>query len=339
MVRSYLSDRKQRTIIGSAVSSVVDVNIGLPQGSVLAPILFTIYINDIKKCLRHCKIRLFADDALVTISETNAYDAMLKMQEDLDSLYRWLCIRKLKLNVDKTKFMIICKNRSSTGNNHLSNIGLRIKNDELQKVDKIKYLGVLIDESLTFGEHINYLENKIARKIGFMYRTCKHISQRHKLLVYQAIIEPHFIYCPTILLLANDTQIKKLQIQQNKAMRLILKCSPRTPKITMLNSLNWLSIKQSISFFTLKFIHNVKLGMLPKYLSNRIQLNNETHNYATRSCNNIRLPRVRTEFAKKTLEYIGYKMYNELPTAIKDCENIDKFKEKLFLYCKTLNVQ
>lgn len=336
--RSYLSNRKQRTVIGDAVSSVVDVNIGLPQGSVLAPILFIIYINDIKTCLRNCKISLFADDALVSISDKNVDCAVLKIQEDLNNLYKWLCSRKLKLNIDKTKYMIFHKNHNVVNHNTLSHSSLKIKTNAIERVDQMKYLGVIIDEKLSFGEHMNHLEKKIAQKIGFMYRTCKHISQHHKILVYRSIIEPHFIYCPTILLLTNDTLINKLQIQQNKAMRLILKCSYRTSKSIMLPMLNWLSIKQLICYYTLKFIHYITQGMLPNYLSDRMRYNHEIHSYGTRSSRNLRLPKVRTEFAKKTLEYVGYKMYNELPTEIKDCENIVKFKEKLFLYCKNLNM-
>lgn len=98
---SFLTNRKQRTVIGEELSKDLPVDIGLPQGSVLAPILFNIYINDVLSSIRYCKIRLFADDALLTISEDDLDTATDKMQNDLDSLYVWLCKNKLMLNVKR----------------------------------------------------------------------------------------------------------------------------------------------------------------------------------------------------------------------------------------------
>ena len=108
---SYLSDRQQQVIVSDTVSTKIDVNIGLPQGTVLAPLLFILYINDIKSCLKHTKIILFADDALLMIKDRNLENAIRKMQEHIDNLCIWLCGNKLKLNISKTKFMILTRNR------------------------------------------------------------------------------------------------------------------------------------------------------------------------------------------------------------------------------------
>ena len=326
--RSFLTDRKQCTIIGSSKSEDILVELGLPQGSVLAPILFNIYINDIVKALRYSKIKLFADDALITISGSNEKDIFEKLQQDLDSLYKWLCINKLKINIEKTKYMII------TRKNNFEAFSLTINNTILERVESIMYLGIHIDNKLNFNDHIDYTISKIAKQIGFLKRSCKFLSKKYKILVYKSIIEPHFIYCPTVFFIMKDSQIAKLQILQNKVMRFILRKPFDTHIKDMLNSLNWLNIKQLIYFHTMKFIFKIINGLLPDYLRSQIQYNFETHNRNLRNNNKFKLPMYRTESEKNNLFYKGLKCFNELPENIVN-NNFVKFKSMLFNYCKT----
>ena len=326
--KSFLTNRKQRTVIGSAISNEVDVNIGLPQGSVLAPILFNIYINDIKKVLNFSTIKLFADDALITISGSDIVDINQKLQQDLDSLFKWLCINKLKINIEKTKYMIISRKTN------IEDIELKINNQIKQKVKSIVYLGIQIDEKLDFNDHIEYTIRKIAKQIGFLKRSCKYLSKKYKIMVYKSIIEPLFIYCPTVFFIMKDSQIAKLQVLQNKAMRFILVKPFDTHIREMLESLNWLNIKQLIYFHTMKFIYKVINGQLPDYLKNLIKYNFEAHNRNLRNNNDFKLPHFRTESDKNNLFYKGLKCFNELPNEIKN-NNFVRFKKMLFNFCKT----
>lgn len=331
--RSYLTGRKQRTIIGNAMSNEIDVNIGLPQGSVLAAILFTIYINDINKCMKFSRIRLFADDALLTISCYTLDEAISKIQTDLNLIYQWLCQNKLKTNVEKTKWMLITKKSIS-----INNITLKISNTDIHRVNQIKYLGIIIDDKLKFDEHLKYIDAKLSTKIGFMYRSCRGINRKYKIMVYRSTIEPHFMYCPTILYTLPNSQISKLQKKQNKAMRFVLKREYDTPIQELLDSLNWLSVKQLTIFHTMKFIHNAKLGNMPNYLNDRMRYNREIHRYETRNMNSYHLPIVRTESDKRNIFYEGIKEYNELPNIIKNCNNFVNFKKLLFTHCRALPI-
>lgn len=145
-------------MINTAISEELEVPIGLPQGSVLAPILFLIYINDIVNAVEGCEIRLFADDALIMISENNINVAISKMQMALNNLYTWLCGNRLKLNINKTKYMIITRRNFND-----LNVELKINNESIQRVDSIKYLGIIIDNKLKFEEHIKYTVAKVAK--------------------------------------------------------------------------------------------------------------------------------------------------------------------------------
>lgn len=148
------------------------------------------------------------------------------------------------------------------------------------------------------------------------------------------MIEPHFIYCPTILFTFTDTQISNLQKKQNKAMRFILRKRYDTPILEMLRELNWLSVKQLVTYYTLKFIHNIKLGNLPGYLSNRMIYNSEIHNYQTRNRNNFHVPIARNELDRRSLYCRGVRAYNELPVHLKNCESPEIFKKLLYEYSK-----
>ena len=158
----------------------------------------------------------------------------------------------------------------------------------------MKYLGI-IDRKLKWDDHIDYTESNIARKIEFMFRSCKYVNKRHKLTIYRSIIGPYFVYSLTILFTLNNAQMWTFHIQQNKIMRIIVNNGYDTPVAEMIGSLDWLNVKQLITYHTLKFISKLRLGQLPSYLYERIQYNFKVHDYNTNR-NNMRLPRMKKCF-------------------------------------------
>ena len=138
----------------------------------------------------------------------------------------------------------------------------------------------------------------------------------------------------SMLFLLNATQMDKLQKLQNRTRCIILNKKFDTNIRSMLNELNWLNVRQIVTFHTLKFIHNMKLGKCSEYLNGKLQRNSEIHNYDTRTKNNYRLPYIRTTRDINCLEYNGIRKYNELPSRIKDCKNMILFKKLLTEYCK-----
>lgn len=326
---NYLSERYQCTNFNNNVSDWKENNLGVPQGSVLGVLLFILYINDIESCLEHCEVNLFADDTLLTISSSNIEDSISKINSDLSKLSEWLKMNKLKLNLSKTKYMVIGTK------NIIVDTPITIDSIQIERVKQFKYLGIVLDEKLTFSEHMNSVIKKLSGKISYMYRVNKKLTKRAKLTVYNSMILPHFQYCSTILFLGNEGDLNQLQIQQNKVMRIVLNCSRETSVASMLDDLKWLNVRQLINYNVLFLIYKITKDLMPVYLSENITYIRDYHNINLRSRDNIKLPSYTKTISQNNIYYKGVKMYNEMPMDIKQ-NNINKFKKLLKIYVKTL---
>ena len=325
---NYLCDRTQRTIFNDFTSDPIRNTLGVPQGSVLGPILFIMYINDMRRVLRFCDINLFADDTVLFIAAKNLEEAILHLNKDLRSLSGWLKFKQLKLNTNKTKFMIISRNRVN------ENVSVEIDGETIDRVSEIKYLGVIIDDKLKFNVHIDNVIKKIAKKYGILCRLKKELNTFSKIHLYKSIISPHLDFCTSILFLANETQISRLQRLQNKIMRLILRCNRYTSSSLMLDALQWLSVKQRIVFLTMVFIFKVANGLLPRYLCDRIVRGSDIHRYNTRNAGEIRTPHFLTSASQNSLFFKGINVYNSMPRHIRRTATLSEFKRLCISHVK-----
>lgn len=325
---SFLKDRMQCTAINGLTSSKIETNVGLPQGSILSAILFIIYINDMPDVLDNVYINLFADDTLLYIYGENLLEMATEMNRNLQKLSNWLVVNKLKLNVAKTKWMAInTRNEPST-----DGVSLQMDGGVLENVKLMKYLGVVLDNKLNMKEHVKYVGKKVARKIYLFGRLAKFFTLTTKVNVYKTIIQPHFDYCATVLLCANNEDVEKLQKLQNKALRIILKCKRRTRVIEMLHRLDhWKikSIQKSIIIVAMKLIFKLRNNMAPDYLSSLIKLNNQVHTRNLRNANDFRLPKFSKSCSQKMMLYNGLKWFNNLPDQIKEERSWSVFKNRI----------
>jgi hypothetical protein len=151
--------------------------------------------------------------------------------------------------------------------------------------------------------------------------------------VYMAVIAPHIEYCSTIVYILNEEKINKLQVLQNRAMRVILGCDRRTRIATMLEALPWImTVKQRLNYNALVFIFRTKMGLLPDYLTNRIQYAGQVHGYSLRNPNRFRLPKYSKRMSQNSLFYKGLKTYDEMDNEIKNETNLNSFKRKCKIY-------
>ena len=172
---NYLSGRMQKVKYDEFVSTPSSINVGIPQGSILGPLLFILYINDIATLFSNCYYHLFADDTVIYITEESGESLVSRMNEVLKEVTEWLEVNKLKLNVSKTKSMIVGKQIFKY---EIEQQGLEFRacGEVIEVVMEIKYLGVIIDDKLKFSSHINYVCKKIAKKIGVLKTVSWYLS-------------------------------------------------------------------------------------------------------------------------------------------------------------------
>lgn len=301
------------------------ITTGVPQGSILGPLLFIMYMNDLSQSLSYSNVNMYADDTAIYVSCSNISILTLRLQTDLISVSQWLDINKLSLHVGKTSSMLVCSRQKRS---HLTNgLMLSLQGSDILQTDSCKYLGVDIDQNLTFDNHVNSIMCKIRRSLGVLKRTCQYIPLQSRITMYNTIVLPHFDYCSTVWDTCSDSHISKLQVLQNRGMRLILGCDRHTHISDMLSRLKWLNVRQRLFLTKGVFMYKIINKITPDYMSN--VCTSLPHNHFTRSqtSNQYRLIS-----HQKSLSTRGVQIWNSLPHTIKQQPSLSLFKTNCTKY-------
>ena len=219
--KSYLSDRSQIVKCNSEVSEEKPVNIGVPQGSILGPLLFILYTNDLPSVLKNCKCEKYADDTTLYCKAKTVAEAEQILQDNLNLLENWFHTNRLPVNASKCSVMII-KNRN---NHNMYNVNITLNNVPLLVENEVKLLGVIIDECLSWKSHISYISSKMAPKLGLLYRISKYVPFKQLCMIYNAIIQSLMDYCITIWASTYKTNINIINVYKIDALALFVEFS------------------------------------------------------------------------------------------------------------------
>ena len=187
-------DRKQQVHANGVASDTRFISTGVPQGSILGPLLFTIFINDLPKSSTFFSTRLYADDTSLTASGSDLDSLLREINNHLPAVYEWLCNNKLIVNFTKTKFLIFMPRQKESYNLYPP---LTVANVHLEKSFCVKYLGVYIDCHLTWHDHIDYICGKISKNITIMAKLKHYVSKATLISVYYSLIYPYLTYACT----------------------------------------------------------------------------------------------------------------------------------------------
>lgn len=334
--KSYLSNRQQRVKFKNCVSESLYVRHGVPQGTVLGPLLFLLYINDLVRVIDGCSIELFADDTMIYLAGRNLEGMQQTINRNLEKIFEWLCINKLCINTSKSKFCLFGKKHSLNDVN-IEEINIVINNDQIKHESYIKYLGVILDANLNFCRHAEYITRKFSKKVSFISRIGDQLSMGTKLLLYNSIAAPHLSFCSTLLYGLPACKIDQIQIVQNRAMRTVLKCNRYTPIATMLNVSNLLSVKENILVSSYVFIFKLKNKMLPSYICDRFVAFRDIHDHGTRNCDDfVLLDKCNTNLMLNSVLHRGVYNFNMLPKSVKDCRDLNVFKKLVKAHVRSL---
>lgn len=325
--KSYISDRKQFTSVDGKFSSSLDIKTGVPQGSILGPLLFILYLNDLPTALTHCQSNMYADDTAFYTSSVSTNVINVNLQSDLASVSTWLNANKLSLHIGKTSCMFVCSRQKRQ---HVQDpfINLTLNDQVISQVECIDYLGVKLDQNLSFDPHVDRVIAKISRALGVLKRVSPFIDQDTKLTLFNTIVLPHFDYCSTVWDICSENHINKLQRLQNRAMRIILGCKFRTHITDMLSTLKWLNVRQRLLLHKCVLMYKIVNKITPEYLSNvAVGIG---HSYSTRGKFNNNLNRSHQHV--KSLANKGTILWNSLPASVKNHKTIPAFKKSCIHY-------
>ena len=325
---SYLFRRSQRCSLAGQLSNAAPVSCGIPHCSNLGPLLFLVYINDLPNFLRLTSPRMFADDTNITFAASTLTDLEKGLNSELRSLNIWLISNKLSLNVAKTEFMVFGSNQ---GLNSFSDNQVNVEIDAklITKVKEAKSLGVIIiDEHLSWSNHIGDLSKKVSSAIGALKRIRPYTSKCTALQIYQALILPHFDYCSSVWGDCNLTLSDKLQKLQSRAARAITRSNYDTRAAFLLNMLNWddlttrrQNLKAILMFKTIN-------GLTPAYLQNSFSTRSTQYNLKNVEAE-LELPLPPTNYGKRAFCYSGALLWNSLSISLRQSESLEYFKREI----------
>ena len=244
---SYLTNRKQFCWVNGVDSEIGDIEVGVPQGSCLGPLLFLIYINDLPQAVQDSTVSMYADDTSLCYQSSDITRLNEAINSDLKQLDTWLQGNKLSLNVAKTHSMLLStKQRHNILQSQNKELELKIRENRLEVVQKTKYLGVETDSSLDWKEQIKAISTKVSRAVGFLKHAKSFLPKETLKTIYTGIVEPHFRYCCSVWGCAGSTEINQLQKLQNRAARIVTNSSFDAPSSPLIKSLGWKTIQELI---------------------------------------------------------------------------------------------
>lgn len=289
--KNYLSNRYQLTQINGEKSDLKAIETGVPQGSILGPLLFLIYINDIPNCSSIFDMIMYADDTTLYCNIDDGGLDSTVLNTELDKISSWLASNKLSLNVSKTKYMVFHNRKTVTYPQ------LYINNTPIERTDHFKFLGLHMNRYLNWTDHVTDISLKLSKTIGIMHRL-KLIYPQHILIsLYNTLFLPHLNYCLILWGLDNA----RVLLLQKKAMRTITNSWFRAHTDPIFKGLEILKISDLYQLNVLKFYHKLSNGMLPSYFDTFMPKKSQGSTiYPIRNPQN-QLPKLSHEYARKTL--------------------------------------
>ena len=320
-IRSYLLERSQFVEYNGGISTVSTLESGVPQGSVLGPLLFVIYVNDFFKCSNKLKFILYADDTTALYSSPNLDLLVDTVNDELVHVDEWTKANKLSVNLDKTKFMIF-STKSSIGN-----FNVKLNNQSIERVNCFKFLGIFIDQSLTFKDHINFLSLKLSRSYGIM-KKLRFLPFNVLILLYYSIVYSNYIYGHLIWGSAPPTSMLRLVRLDKKIIRVITSSDWLATTPPLYKKANIISFPDIYNYLLGIFMFNVMNSNKNNFLLYKDKISNFRfdHNYNTRGFNNFKLPFYRLGLSQRSLFYRGPNLWNLLPQSFKTETSLKNFK-------------
>ena len=325
---SYLNNRQQAVNSDQGLSDFTQVEYGVPQGSILGPTLFLLFINDLPLFLKHCPSDFYADDA--TYHTSNKCQKIIEndIQDDGNISITWSKKNKMFVHFDKTFYMLLGTRQRLANSHHLS---INIDNCQINQTSEHKLLGIHIDDKLTWTTHIDHLCSAISSKISLLKQLSSYVTKGIQMKFYQGYILPLIDYGSVTWGSTSSYNLERLSKLQKRAARVILKADYTTPSNDMFKELGWLSIRERLTYNKAVLTYKALNNLTPEYITTMLKPVSETHDRALRSSANgtLAVPRSRTSLFDRSFSYSAPRLWNSFPDSVRNSSSLSDFKQKL----------
>ena len=327
-VRSYLSGRHQVSRVGGVSSGALPIKFGVPQGSILGPLLFVIFVNDLPGSMLDCGVHLYADDTAITVSSAGSLDLQDKLNNKLRDAAEWMNRNQLVLNNKKTKVMYFGTRQSLSKCNDIT---VTLNDETIECVEEFKYLGVVLDRCLRFDSHVQYVKNKCIGRIKMLGKLRPVVGLEVALSLYKSLVSPLLDYGDVVYDCLSAKSSAELQKMQNYAFRVILQAGRSTHVADMHRELNMIYLTDRRHIHTINQTYKCVYKLAPERLHSQIQMISHNHNMTTRSItqNQLQIPHCNLEMTKRAFRHRAPALWAMVDEDLRQRPSYESFKRAL----------
>ena len=316
LIKSYITGRKQFVSYKNVSSSLKTIICGIPQGSILGPLLFLLYINDFYRISDIFTTIQFADDTNLFASDSSLPKLIELTNTEIPKFVDWIKANRLSLNLLKTKYIVFTARNKPIE----CDIAIIMEKKSLERVTETKFVGIIFDEHLSFKPQILKINNKVSKAVGIINRVKNYLPVKALRILYFTLVYPHITYCSAVWSTNYVSNLKRIEICQRKIVRIITRSAYDAHSAPLFKELQFLQFKDVRTFSILKIVYTFHNQTNTSYNRLNLFIPNE------RQPERYRIPFGRLDTTRFSIAFTGPKLWNELGSAIKSTPSIHQFK-------------